>query len=78
MHSHAKPSRRKFLKSATLATGACLIRHRAAATESSELEILGQGDYRYRAVPEWGVLDGRTPVNDCHGMVEDKAGGFCC
>ena len=25
-------------------------------------EILGQGEFRYRQVPGWGVLDARTPV----------------
>ena len=37
-------------------------------------EILGQGDHRYRAVPNWGVLGNGTPVNDCHAMVQDRQG----
>jgi peptidylamidoglycolate lyase len=36
--------------------------------------IFGQGNYRYKAVPGWGVLDARTPVSDCHAMVIDAAG----
>ena len=67
------PSRRTFLKSATLAAGACLLRP-AIGAAADDPGILGQGDYRYRVVPGWGVLDARTPVNDCHGMIEDKRG----
>ena len=84
MPSFPAPSRRTFLKSAALATGACFIRRTAMSNPSNspsldpralgEPEVLGQGEYRYRAVPRWGVLDGQTPVNDCHGMVEDKRG----
>ena len=88
MPSFTSPSRRTFLKSAALAGGACFIRHTAmsnppadsapsAPATSAEPEVLGQGDYRYRAVPGWGVLNGQTPVNDCHGMVEDKRGRTC-
>jgi hypothetical protein len=33
---------------------------------------LGSGDYRYRVVPNWGVLDDKTPVKNCHGMVCTK------
>ena len=36
--------------------------------------MLGQGEYRYRAVPRLGRAGWQTPVNDCHGMVEDKRG----
>jgi len=36
--------------------------------------ILGQGDFRYRVVPNWGDLGGKTPVNNCHGLARDQAG----
>lgn len=36
--------------------------------------LLGHGDFRYRPVPGWGVLDARTPVNHCHGLAQDRAG----
>ena len=36
--------------------------------------LLGAGDYRYRVVPGWGVLDEKTPVKNCHGIVEDSQG----
>ena len=34
--------------------------------------IIGHGDFRYRAVPGWGVLGADTPVNNCHGIVCDR------
>lgn len=37
-------------------------------------KILGQGDYRWRVVPGWGVLDADTPVKDCHAMVQSNDG----
>lgn len=38
-------------------------------------EILGQGNFRYRAHRLWGRLDHhRYPVKDCHGISEDRNG----
>ena len=37
---------------------------------------LGHGQHRYRVVPGWGVLDDKTPVNNCHGIVEDAEGNI--
>ncbi len=43
--------------------------------ERGEGEILGQGEFRYRANRFWGVLDRqRYPVQDCHGISEDRHG----
>ncbi len=36
--------------------------------------ILGQGEHRYRVVPNWGVLGEKTPVKNCHGIVTDREG----
>lgn len=36
--------------------------------------VLGHGEFRYRVVPGWGVLDDNTPVKNCHGIVEDAQG----
>ena len=36
--------------------------------------ILGQGDFRYRVVPGWGVLNEKTPVKNCHGIVREGEG----
>ena len=40
----------------------------------TERPILGQGKFRYRQVPDWGVLGPDTPVKDCHGLVCDREG----
>ncbi len=36
--------------------------------------ILGQGEFCYRPVPGWGVLDATTPVKNCHAIVQDREG----
>ncbi len=56
-------SRRAF--AATLAS---------SALARGQSRILGQRDHRYRVVPGWGVLDEKTPVKNCHGMVRDAEG----
>jgi len=68
-----KTSRRKFLKAATVASVATV----AAPfniLHADEAPVLGQGDFRYRVVPDWGVLGAETPVNNCHGLVRDREG----
>lgn len=38
-------------------------------------EIVGHGDFRYRVHKAWGDLDpAKTPVNNCHEMVQDSKG----
>jgi peptidylamidoglycolate lyase len=42
---------------------------------SGDEEILGHGDFRYRARRFWGRLDHEQyPVKDCHGISEDRDG----
>ena len=37
--------------------------------------IVGHGEFQYKVIPNWGLLDaGKNPVNDCHEMVEDAKG----
>jgi hypothetical protein len=80
-------SRRSLLKSSATVLGAAgvavsagtskLLAEAPSSTASGvcEEEILGQGEFRYRAVRHWGVLDrSRYPVKDCHGMTEDRNG----
>jgi len=57
-----------------LSRRACLSALAAAGYAAAENRILGQGSHRYRVVPGWGVLDERTPVKNCHGMVRDAQG----
>ena len=63
-------TRRHFLKTAGAATACAFIPARA----QSAAPTLGQGDFRYRVVPGWGILGADTPVNDCHGLARDRAG----
>lgn len=37
-------------------------------------EVLGQGAFRYRTVPGWGVLGPDTPVKNANAIVQDEAG----
>jgi peptidylamidoglycolate lyase len=63
-------SRRSFATSAVSA-GAAVLGFPAIAQAP---QILGQGSHRYRAVPGWGVLDEKTPVKNCHGIVQESGG----
>lgn len=65
-----KTSRRKFLKLSASAAACAFIPSRSCANET----ILGQGEFRYRLVPGWGVLGAETPVNNCHGLARDREG----
>ena len=64
-------TRRRFLKSSLLT---CLAAGTAPNVRGAAPVILGQGDFRYRVVPGWGVLDADTPVNNCHGLARDREG----
>ena len=73
-------SRRRFLQLSGAATalasartlkGAPLI---GAPAILPSAPVLGHGDFRYRQVPGWGVLDALTPVNHGHGLVIDRKG----
>lgn len=64
--------RRAFLRSAVLATGAATLGFPYVRAQTPQ--VLGQGEFRYRVVPGWGVLDEKTPVKNCHGIVRDREG----
>lgn len=68
-------SRRSLLKHALLA-GAWYGAVGRSFAQASSPEVLGQGDFKYRVVPGWGVLDEKTPVNDCHGLARTSDGHF--
>jgi hypothetical protein len=64
-------TRRRFIQTTAAASlSACVFR----PAQADESVILGQGDYRYRVVPNWGVLGPDTPVANCHGIVTDREG----
>lgn len=65
--------RRAFLKAA-LAGGVWHGAVGRAFAQASSPEVLGQGEFKYRVVPGWGVLDEKTPVNDCHGLARTADG----
>ncbi|MBL8233060.1 MAG: hypothetical protein JNL98_31470 [Bryobacterales bacterium] len=52
----------------------CLTALAATGWAGAQHPVLGQGEHRYRVVPGWGVLDERTPVKNCHGIVCDAEG----
>jgi hypothetical protein len=64
-------TRREFMTATAVATlGAATFN----ILHADEAPVLGQGDFRYRVVPNWGVLGSETPVNNCHGIVRDREG----
>ena len=71
-------SRREFLKTSAKVSAAAIIapsfyigKSKPAISE----EVIGHGDFKYRVHKEWGNLDpSKTPVNNCHSMVQAKNG----
>src|SRR5215510_2647569 len=53
---------------------ACLSALAVSSWIGAEPKTLGQGRYRYRVVSDWGVLDEKTSVKNCHGIVRDAEG----
>ena len=64
-------SRRRFL---TVGSAALMSPGLCSAAQAGG--VLGQGDFRYRIVPGWGVLGAETPVKNCHGIVCDREGNL--
>lgn len=66
--------RRSFVYSlSTALAGLSLARGQSQDRSITDL-VVGQGNYRWKVVPNWGVLDQETPVKDCHAMVQVKDG----
>lgn len=54
--------------------GSALLPQWLAANPNQEI-ILGHNNKRYKLDTKWGMLDfGKTPVKDCHEMVQDSKG----
>lgn len=67
--------RREFLVSLSAALAAGTGSGFAQSQDpSAGAALLGQGNYQWKVVPGWGVLDESTPVKDCHGMIQVKDG----
>lgn len=73
-------TRRQFVKRSAFLAGTSLLApgfrfHVARGRPVLSEEVLGHGEFRYRAEIGWGSLDpARTPVNNCHEMVMDARG----
>lgn len=65
-------TRRDFVQTAAI-SAACLIAP-VRAQAGAGAPVLGQGAFRYRVVPGWGILGADTPVKDCHGLARDREG----
>lgn len=72
-------SRRSFVKKTAVSAGAAWLApgHTVNIISKPKLsdEIIGHGEFQYRVHKEWGDLDpSKTPVNNCHEMVQDAQG----
>lgn len=67
-------NRRTFVASLSSALAGLSMAQGQSQDPSTNDLILGQGEYRWKVVPNWGVLDAATPVKDCHAMVQTKDG----
>ncbi len=71
-------SRRTFLKQSSLGALGLLAYpayNSALSLYHSEDAIIGHNSHRYKVDMSWGNLDPlKTPVNDCHEMVQDSKG----
>jgi hypothetical protein len=59
----------------TLLSGSAAIGAGGLCTADDRIPTLGQGDFTYRPVAGWGVLDAKTPVKNCSGI--RRVGSFC-
>jgi DNA-binding beta-propeller fold protein YncE len=64
-------SRRKFM-----ALGGAALVSSTMVRAATAAQILGQGNFRYQVVPNWGALGAKTPVKNCHGIVCDSEGNL--
>lgn len=71
-------SRRKFLKQSSFATLGLLTLPALSSgftLNTNKDVIIGHNSHRYKVNLNWGNLDPlKTPVNDCHEMVQDSKG----
>ncbi|MBK8500946.1 MAG: 6-bladed beta-propeller [Saprospiraceae bacterium] len=72
-------SRRKFLEKTSLATLAAVYSpgyyFHICSRPKLEKVVIGHGDFKYSVEKSWGNLDPqKTPVNNCHEMVQDHQG----
>lgn len=66
--------RRAFLCASGAITASAALGQLTCFADADDVPVLGQGDFKYRPVPGWGVLDAQTPVKNCSAMVTDAQG----
>ncbi|MCA9143163.1 MAG: 6-bladed beta-propeller [Planctomycetaceae bacterium] len=66
--------RRAFLCASGAITASAVLGGVTRFANADEVPLLGQGEFKYRPVPGWGVLDAQTPVKNCSAMVTDAQG----
>jgi peptidylamidoglycolate lyase len=71
--SDHKLRRRDFIYQALL-SGSAVIGVGGLCSADDRMPTLGQGEFKYRPVAGWGVLDAKTPVKNCSAMVTDSQG----
>jgi peptidylamidoglycolate lyase len=64
--------RRAFLCAAGAITASAALGAKTCFANEGNVPTLGQGNFKYRSVPGWGVLDTQTPVKNCSAMVIDS------
>ncbi len=73
-HSMKTLDRREFIASLSAAMAGLAVSGAQSQDPATGAAVVGQGKFRWRVVPGWGVLDAETPVKDCHAMVQVKDG----
>lgn len=66
--------RRAFLCATGAITASAALGGATRFANAADVPTIGQGDFKYRPVPGWGVLDAKTPVKNCSAMVADAQG----
>lgn len=66
--------RREFVIALAAAFTGLTVSRGQSQDPSTGAAVLGRGNYQWKVVPGWGVLDSQTPVKDCHAMVQLKDG----
>jgi len=66
--------RRDFFRLTARASAAACAILSASTVRAASSSRLGQGEFQYEPIPGWGVLDEKTPVNNCHGLARDRQG----
>ncbi len=68
-------TRRTFLTAATATASLNVFLPRSLDAAPGDAAVIGHGSHKYKVVPNWGVLDDKkTPVANCHEILEDNKG----